>query len=392
MTSFTFARMPHIEFGAGKTARLPEIAGRFGRTVLLVTGRESLKESGRWEALTAALEKKSVRYFHLPVSGEPSPALVDEAVSAYKDRDIGAVAAIGGGSVVDAGKAVSAMLLQDGPVTRYLEGVGTGEVHDGRKVPFVAVPTTAGTGSEATKNAVLSRVGAAGFKKSLRHDNFVPDVALVDPALMLSCPPDITAACGMDALTQLLESYVSSNANPMTDALALSGLALAAKNLMPACSAGASDVNVRGGMAYASLMSGITLASAGLGVIHGLAAVIGGYFEIPHGVVCGTLLAQATKITIEALQAASPDHRALKKYAKAGFLLSGQAGENTEAGCEALIRILHEWTETLELPLLSDFGMKASDAARVAAGAGNKNNPAALPPDQIEALLRSRIL
>ena len=193
------------------------------------------------------------------------------------DRGIDVVLSTGGGSVIDAGKAVSAMLRVEGSVAEYLEDVGTRK-HPGTKVPFVAVPTTAGTGCEATRNAVLSRVGPDGFKKSLRHDNFLPDAAVVDPVLTLSCPPDITAACGLDALTQLLESFVSTKASVLTDVLALSGLEHIGNSLVPACTNSGQDIDMRANLSYAALMSGITLTSAGLGTVHGFASSIGGLF------------------------------------------------------------------------------------------------------------------
>ena len=292
--TFTFARTPRISFGAGTKSEIPGLAESIGKRILLVTGGKSFPASNHWTALAAAFQERSLDWYHISVKGEPSPELVDSAVSEYRPKNIKTVVAIGGGSVIDAGKAISAMLTHTGSVFDYLEGVGTGKKHDGRKVPFIAVPTTAGTGSEATKNAVLSRVGPQGFKKSLRHDNFVPDHAVVDPELSLSCPADITASCGMDAFTQLLESYVSLKSTPLTDSLALSGMEQVSGHLIPVCTTGASALPNRTAMAYGALLSGITLANAGLGIVHGLAATIGGLYTIPHGVICGVLAEQVT--------------------------------------------------------------------------------------------------
>ena len=391
MWSFTFARIPHIHFGAGKFNGLAHLLGRMGNTALIVTGAHSLEASGKWEVLSASLEKASIPYIHMHVKGEPSPGLVDDIVAQSKDENVDVVAAIGGGSVIDTGKAISAMIPQEASVVDYLEGVGTGQPHNGVKVPFVAVPTTSGAGSEATKNAVLSRIGAGGFKKSLRHDNFIPDVAVIDPELTLPCPPDITAACGMDAFTQLLESYVSTKATPMTDALALSGIAALKDNLVPACTTGAGDTSVRAGMAYAALLSGITLANAGLGIVHGLAAVMGGYFHIPHGVVCGTLVAPATGMTIDLLKARDPENSALHKYAKIGALLTESQNTDVVACCGLLLEKLDEWTDLLQLPLLSDYGIQDTDLDKIIAETGNKNNPVALEPEQIRQILLRRM-
>jgi alcohol dehydrogenase class IV len=284
------------------------------------------------------------------------------------------------------------MLLKNESVLSYLEGVGKGPSHDGAKIPFVAVPTTAGTGSEATKNAVLSQVGRAGFKRSLRHDNFVPDVAVLDPALALSCPPEVTAASGLDAFTQLLESYVSTNASPMTDALALSGLEYAAKCLLPVCTHGSKDVDARAGMTYAALMSGITLANAGLGVVHGLASPIGAWFDVPHGVVCGTLVGAATSVTIKKLLSQhGQHHHSLIKYARVGCILSGKHEGDTAQGCELLLEKVNDWIEILKIPRLSKYGIHEKDLDDIVAQPDNKYNPTALNRDEILDVLRMRL-
>jgi len=392
MNAFRFARIPRIVFGKGELNDLAGILGTFGSNVLVVTGARSLESSGRMASLFADLRGASLEVFHSAVDGEPTPEHVDAVASEYRDRGVDVVLAVGGGSVLDAGKAVSAMLCQEGSVFRFLEGVGSGPPHDGNKVPFVAVPTTAGTGSEATKNAVLSRVGQEGFKKSLRHDNFVPDVALLDPELAVSCPPGVTAACGMDAFTQLLESYVSTAASPMTDALALSGLEQVAENLVRACTDGAGDLDVRGGMAYAALISGMTLANAGLGLVHGLASVVGGLFPVPHGVVCGTLMGAANRASIEKIRGQhGPSHPALQKYARVGALFGGRVDSDPEKGWSLLLEKVETWTEQLKIPRLGAFGVKESDLDAIIAGTGNKNNPVSLDPDEIRSVLRERL-
>ncbi len=392
VSAFRFSRTPRVVLGEGAVRGLPEMLRPFGGSVLLLTGARSLQSSGRLEALLDGLRGVSADVFHRVVKGEPSPDDVDGLVSAHRDRSVSVVVAVGGGSVLDAGKAVSAMLRVPGSVFPFLEGVGGGRGHSGVKVPFVAVPTTAGTGSEATKNAVLSRVGPEGFKKSLRHENFVPDVALLDPELSLACPPELTAACGMDAFTQLLESYVSTAASPLTDALAWSGLEMVAENLLRVCTGGGGDAKARGGMAYAALMSGITLANAGLGLVHGLASAVGGLFPVPHGVVCGTLMASVNRVTIEKLLELSyPKHLGLLKYARVGALLSGRADRGVEGGCALLMETLESWTDLLRIPRLGAFGVKESDMEAIVAGAGNKNNPVALEPDEIRTVLRARL-
>lgn len=196
--------------------------------------------------------------------------------------------AIGGGSVIDCGKAVAAMLVEDGSVQDYLEGVGTRKP-SGAKIPFIAVPTTAGTGSEATKNAVVCD-RKEGYKKSLRHDAYMPDVAVIDPELTMTAPRPVTIACGLDAVSQLIESYTSTKANVFTDSLALTALSHASESLLPHCLDQGNDISLRGKMSYAALISGITLSHAGLGAVHGMAGPLGGLFPVPHGVTCGKLL------------------------------------------------------------------------------------------------------
>ncbi|RJP65028.1 MAG: iron-containing alcohol dehydrogenase [Candidatus Abyssobacteria bacterium SURF_17] len=390
--SFTFAKPPRIVFGAGKFSEVPKLVRKFGEMVLIVTGGSSFQASTEWESLIKALDTDGVNHYHLSVEREPSPELVDKAVTEFRDAHINVVLACGGGSVMDAGKAISAMLPKKESVLNYLEGIGTGAPHDGSKIPFIAVPTTAGTGSEATKNAVLSKPGRGGFKKSLRHDKFVPDVAVLDPLLTVSCPPHVTAASGLDAFTQLLESYVSKNASPMTDALALSGLECAARCLLPACTNGAKDVSVRAGMTYAALISGITLANAGLGVVHGLASPIGALFDAPHGVVCGTLVGTATSATIKKLLSQhGARHPSLRKYARVGFIIHGRQEGDTAEGCELLLRKVSEWVEILKIPRLGAYGIHEEDLNDIAAQPDNKSNPAALDRNEVLEVLLMRL-
>jgi len=233
INAFSFARFPRIEFGPGSINKLPALAALYGNTILLVTGSKSLQQSGAWPGIEQSLQNAGFEWHMLVVSGEPSPQMVDEAVATHQASNIDLVVGIGGGSVLDAAKAIAGLLRVGDPVMDYLEGVGPEKKYQGPALAFIAVPTTAGTGSEATRNAVLSIAGKDGFKKSFRDEQLVPEYALLDPDLLASCPPQLLAADGMDALTQLLESYVSSRANPMTDALACSELEAARDSLLP---------------------------------------------------------------------------------------------------------------------------------------------------------------
>ena len=393
-TAFVFSRIPELHFGAGKLTQLPALLARDTprrQRILLVTGSSSFVSSAHYEMLTRALDAADIAYFQQAVAGEPSPELVDQTVARYRDQAIDQVVAIGGGSAMDAGKAISAMLPQQGSVTAYLEGMESAK-HDGRKTPFMAIPTSSGTGSEATKNAVLSRIGEHGFKASLRHDNFIPDSALIDPELMLSCPPDVTAACGLDALTQLIEAYVSSKASPLSDALALSGLTHFAAGFERVLSDGERDVEARGEVAYAAFLSGVTLANAGLGVVHGCAGPLGAYFPIPHGVACGTLLGEATRATIDELFVAPEKNRlALEKYARVGTLLAGRTSGSLRGDCAALVATLETLIERCAIGRLSRYGISRADLPKIVDKANNKNSPATLSREQITAILAARL-
>ena len=285
---FSFSRTPQLYFRAGALELLADIIKKFGSTVAIVTGGSSFSNSPRWHSLKQQLGDSAISWKQITIDREPTPAMVDNAVFNLSEFLPAVVVAIGGGSVLDAGKAISAMIPLRKSVRVYLEGIGT-EQTDGRKLPFIAIPTTAGTGSEAAKNAVLSEPGPNGFKRSLRHDNFVPDFAILDPLLAVSCPPSVTAASGMDAFTQLLESYVSTASNPVTDALAFEGLRHISKALVSVYH-DPGNVELRSNMALAAYLSGVTLTNAGLGMVHGFASTIGGYYNESHGVICSALM------------------------------------------------------------------------------------------------------
>jgi alcohol dehydrogenase len=400
---FTFARIPTLHFGAGKLAELPKAVALFGQEALLVVGAHSLQASGQLTKIQASLNQAGIHVQTLVIDAEPSTAFIDETCSRLRSLGLQVVIGIGGGSVIDGAKAISAMLPQNNSVLDHLEDVGKNVAHSGRKLPYVAVPTTSGTGGEMTKNAVISMVGEEGYKKSLRHDNLIPDTVIVDPELMLSCPPHITAACGMDAFTQLLEPYLSPIASPLTDALALSGLENIRDCLIPACTNRGDDIAIRAGMAYASMLSGVVLANAGLGIVHGLASPIGGFFPIPHGVVCGTLVASATKSNIQALRrqresqadANSPASLAasiaLAKFAKVGVLFGGGEQKSQAYNCDFLVEKLNVWTELLKLPRLNVYGIKAEDFGRIADKTSNRHNPVKLGTNEIHELLARRL-
>ncbi len=393
MKDFRIASLPELVFGMGAVYSLGERLAENGMNrITVITGGKSLDESGAWERIAQSLDRSSISYERLTVTGEPSPALVDQHAEAAAAAEVQGIIGIGGGSAIDTAKAVSAMVLEPEGVRNYLEGVGTAKP-SGKRLYLAAVPTTAGTGSEATKNAVISEVGEKGFKKSLRHDRYIPDLAVLDPLLALPCPPSVTAASGLDAVTQLLESYVSAHANAFTDALALDGLAKAGRGFKRAVQAGR-DEEARGDMAYAACLSGITLSHAGLGVVHGAAGVLGSICPIPHGTACGTLLAESTKLIIEKLEASSsPAHReAYRKYAQAGYALTGDPGAfELKRGTRLLLDQLFSWQELLSDARLAHYDLDTSVLHHAAYKTDVKNTPVQIDPQEIEALFIGRL-
>lgn len=394
MVPFSIARLPRIKFGAGVLKKLPDIIESYGTHILLVTGAHSFADTRYWQFLIDQLEHRTITWQHATVMEEPSPALIDDLVRTYANEHFAAVVGIGGGSALDTAKAVAGLLQVQCSVMDYLEGVGPELPYQGPAVPFIAVPTTAGTGSEATKNAVLSVQGENGFKKSFRHDKLVAEYAIVDPDLLASCPPGVIAANGMDALTQLLESYVSLKANALTDALAISGLQAARDALIPLYHQQGELAQHREKMAYAALLSGITLAQTGLGSVHGLASPLGAFYPIPHGVVCGTLVAAATRINLQSMHMREPDNPALEKYRHVAEILCKQHFSDPEIAFDALIDLLARWTEELTLPRLSRYGLQSAGLDKVIAhcrGSSMKTNPIVLTDDEIRQILLARL-
>lgn len=384
--SFAMTAGPQLIFGAGKLSTLPSLLKNWGKRILIVTGGSSFTKGVYWPILLEEFEAHQIQWRHYQIKGEPSPAIVDKAVENWKEDGILAVVGIGGGSVLDAGKAIAAMLCERLPVRHFLEGVGD-RPPSGKTLPFIAIPTTAGTGSEATKNAVLSEVGKTGFKKSLRHDHYVPEVALIDPKLMLSCPQHITAYSGMDAFTQLLESYVSIQASPITDALALDGLRAIAKHLETAVTRG-TDLEARAGMAYAALLSGFTLANAGLGTVHGFASSVGGRIEIPHGALCGSLMGICNRLTVPHLEKGTP---AWSKYERVGRLFFANQQHSAAYYIDGLLDRIDQWVEAFALPRLGTFGLQKEEIPNIAARTSNKFNPVQLSDEERQIILQTRL-
>lgn len=389
MNQFGLIRTPRILFGAGQLAELPGLLRNRGRRILVITGSRSYMLYPGIGKIMLRLQKEGFTLHFDRVDREPSPAEIDRIADRYRRLELGLLIAIGGGSVVDTGKAVSSMLPLEGSVRDYLEGVGT-KTHPGIKTTFIAIPTTSGTGSEATSNAVLAETGINGYKRSLRHENLVPDMAIVDPELTRSCPPNLTASSGMDAFTQLVESYLSVKANPITDTLALEGISKIHSCLEKAVKHG-EDMEARTGLAYAALLSGITLANAGLGLIHGFASSVGGLFNVPHGVICGTMMGVVNRYNIKALLKQDGTSRAHHKYESLGKLLSGTTGKNRQWYLEFVADYLDSLIEKLQISRLGGFGISASDLDRIAEITDNKANPVKFEKGELVGMLKERL-
>lgn len=379
---FDFATAGRILFGCGVAGRVPTVASSFGRRILVVTGK-------RQEPAQALFSSNDLECSYFSVPGEPTVEIARSGAMAARDFAADVVVAVGGGSVIDAGKAIAALAANSRDVLDYLEVVGAGLPLTQDPLPCIAVPTTAGTGSEVTRNAVLAST-TDNVKASLRHPRMLPRAAVVDPELTLSLPPDWTAFTGLDALTQLIEPAVSSRANSMTAMFCREGIQTALASL-PRAFADGSDLNARRGMSWASLLGGLSLANAGLGVIHGLAAPIGGAFPAPHGAVCAAMLPAGCRVNVKALSNRAPNHPALARYSEIAALFSSTGSGRPEDLAEALAGLcqrlaipgLRHWgIGDAHVPALAKLAMKSSSM---------KANPIPLTIEEVTECLASSL-
>jgi alcohol dehydrogenase class IV len=382
---FEFSSAGRIVFASGAAKGLGERAALFGRRALLVTG----KSRERVEPLTRSLRQAGLELQTVSVAGEPR---VEDALRAVAlGRELGAelVVACGGGSVIDLGKAAAALLANPQDPFEFLEVVGRARPLAVKALPLLAVPTTAGTGAEVTKNAVLASP-EHGVKASLRHDSMLPAIALVDPELTLSMPPAVTASTGLDALTQCLEPYVSCQSNPLTDAVALEGLRRGARALRRAFHQG-DDLAAREDMALCSLFGGLSLANAKLGAVHGFAAPIGGQFASPHGAVCARLLPLVMEANVRALRQRGSSSVLLARFDVVARTLTGSANAVAEDG----IAFVRELAGELQIPPLAAYGMTSGDvdsvAAKAAQASSMKGNPVVLSHAELREILEQAL-
>jgi alcohol dehydrogenase class IV len=369
MQPFEFSTASRIVFGPGTVAKSAKMIAELGKTCVLVTG----SDPSRAQSLTDQFEREKIKYKIYSVTGEPTLAQIDQGVSAARDFENPVIVGFGGGSVVDSAKAIAGLFSNEGKIIDYLEVIGGGKPLQSPGLPCVAIPTTAGTGAEVTKNCVLSSPEHRR-KVSLRSPYLLPKIAIIDPDLTLDLPPAVTAASGLDAMTQLIEPYVSIRANPFTDALCRDALPRSARSL-ERCFNQCDDRAAREDLALCSLFSGLALANAGLGAVHGLAGVLGGMYPAPHGAVCALLLPWVIRTNIEALEDREPNNPALARYTEVARLITGYRDAN------ALDAV--EWTAGLAKRMgikpLNAYGMMEVDIPVIAEMALNASSTKANP-------------
>lgn len=383
---FEFAAPGRVLFGWGRFPEAGVAAMACGQPVLFVTSNHPERAAALGDRLAAAVSGWSA--IHLTVSGEPDTETIANGCRIAREAGCAAVLAVGGGSVIDAGKAIAALVPNPRPPVDYLEVIGAALPLDCPPLPFIAVPTTAGAGAEATRNAVL-RCPDRQVKVSLRSPLMLPRLAVVDPELSSTLPPAVTAATGMDALTQLIEPFVSPRANPFTDALCREGLRLVVRSLERACHD--PDRQAREDMAVAACFSGMALANAGLGAVHGFAAPIGGRFAAPHGAVCAALLAPVMEANIDALTNIADDSPALRRFGELAALLTGRPDARPRDGA----RFVRQLAERLAIRPLSAFGIGPADLSEIAQRARTASsmqaNPVNLTDEELTAILRNAL-
>ncbi|MEN3941755.1 iron-containing alcohol dehydrogenase [Prosthecobacter sp. SYSU 5D2] len=382
--TFEFATATRILFGRGTAAQLPALTRELGKKVLVVTGRDP----SRLYPVLSKMEAAGLEITTFPIATEPTVDDVRRGAALALRRGIEVVIGLGGGSAVDAGKAIAAMTRQPRDLLHYLEVVGAGNPLDEKSLTFIAVPTTAGTGAEVTRNAVLVSP-ENGVKASLRHPSMLPTVAVIDPELARDCPAAITAAAGMDALTQCLEAYVSCRAQPLTDALCVEGIRRAVRSLEKAVNNGR-NLEAREDLALAALFSGMALANAGLGAVHGFAAPIGGSYKAPHGAVCATLLAPVWKVNWAAIQKVGSAETKARFEAASRLLLPEEKGTPEEA-----VTFLEALAQRLQISRLGRHGIVEADlediATKAAKASSMKGNPVPLSQEELLTILRAAL-
>ena len=381
-SGFEFATATRIVFGAGRMGEIGSLAKPLGSRALVVTGRDA----GRAQRLVAALGEAEIESSLFTTSGEPEVDTVREGTALAKKAGCDLVIGFGGGSAIDAGKAIAAMITNDGELLDFLEVIGKGKALEKAAAPFIAIPTTAGTGSEVTRNSVLASPRHR-VKVSLRSPLMLARIALVDPETTYDLPAQLTGSTGLDALTQLIEPYVCKRPNPITDAFCLEGIRRAARAL-PAAYAHGRDKHAREDMSIASLFGGLALANAGLGAVHGFAGPIGGMFPAPHGAVCAALLPHVMNVNLDALRQREPASETISRYETVAQLLTGNPSAKADEGPAWV----HGLVQKLQIPSLRNYGLNSANIDEVvdksARASSMQANPVVLTKAEMSEILR----
>lgn len=375
--NFEFYTAGKIIFGNGKINMLGSIAKEYGKKALIVCGGSSLKANNTLTKIEDGLNLNGISYtYYSNVTDEPSPETITKGVDLAKANKSEFIISIGGGSVIDTGKAISGIATNKGNIIDYLEGVGIGLTIDNQPLPFIAVPTTSGTGSEVTKNAVITSLDDK-FKKSLRSEKLIPNIALLDPELTISLPKKQTAASGLDALTQLIESYVSLKAQPIPKAISIYGIGLCKDALLDSYNDG-TNILARENLMLASLLSGISLANSGLGAAHGIGAALGCFYGIPHGIACAILLPHVMKLNLAEKK---------EEFAEIGRVLTGKNYQTSSLAAQAGLDFIFDLAKKLGIPKdLKSYNINEFDLpelVKASRGSSMSGNPVLLDDDAL---------
>ncbi|MDJ1182644.1 iron-containing alcohol dehydrogenase [Roseofilum casamattae] len=392
MKAFRFTKVPPIHFGAGQLQCLPDtIAQLQGDRVLLVTGEQSLAESGTLTQVQSSLTDAGVAVHHMVCDRPPSDVLLDRAIAELEPLSINIIVAIGGGSAIDMAKALSAFAMQDCPAREFLKNLEANTLLVSAKLPTIAIPTTAGVGSEVTSKVAIERADITGVRRFFSHPLFTPDAIILDPQLTLSCPAQLTASSGLVTLVHLLEAKLSPEISPLADAIVWNGLEALKDNLLLVCSTRSKSLTAHSKMSYASCLSGLGQANLPLGMLQGLALTLSSFCPIPYRVACSTLAGVAMRIQLKALRARTPHSPVLQQIAKVGALFDGRMQQNSNYYCDASIDLLEAWVQILNIPRLRNYGIKLEHLAPVVEKTLDTVPNIGLSRDELHTILQERL-
>lgn len=392
MKAFSFAKVPPIYCGAGQVRELSSLITQFeGKRVLLITGAESLQASGKLDSIRAELNESAQAIYHGVCDREPTDTLIDGMREEIRDLSIDAIVSIGGGSVIDVGKAIACDIPPQLGAIEHIQSLVKSPRLTHAKIPLIAIPTTSGTGNEVTPKMAIDRVGSPGTKTFFTHPQFMPDAVILDPELHISCPPELTATCGLVTLAHLMEAEFALHTSVLTEAIIWSGLEALKDNLLLACAVGAGSQAVRGKMVYASCASGISQANSSVGLLQALSLILSSFCPVPYRVACSTLAGSALRVSLRALRTRYTQNPILLKMAKVGELFDGRTQQSHNYYCDALVNIVEAWVQILPIPRLGEYGIKTQDLPPVVEKTLDYCPNVDLYRDEIYAILQDRL-